>query len=282
MRTLILSIAVLAAPAPLATAQEALPETGERWTIQFEPAVWYPAASGSVRLPGDTGSGNGSTIDFADLNIDSPRATPFGEIQARRGRWRLSVQGFGFGTDGRGRLAGGDDQVGAVPFSAGDRVSTSIDLLSFGVHGGYEFYQFEAGTLDNGGARVRSTLTGLVGIRAIDAEIKSEVVSGGTLIGSASGDALHAHPTVGIRWQLDLHEDFTIDLVSAIGGLSTGDTESWSHEILVGFQWNPTPHFGAQLGYRQFLLGVEDGELPSEFSWHGGLAGVYAGATLRF
>ena len=51
---------------------------------------------------------------------------------------------------------------------------------------------------------------------------------------------------------------------------------------MVGFQWDPTANFGAQIGYRQLLFGLEADDAPAEFAWQGGLAGVYAGAVVRF
>ncbi|MFG0313330.1 MAG: hypothetical protein ACF8LL_03990, partial [Phycisphaerales bacterium] len=140
------------------------------------------------------------------------------------------------------------------------------------------------GQLPGGGHRVRSTLLAGAGIRALDLSIDARVIPMGSSgsAGSTGDDVLHAHPCAGLRWELELFEDFTIDVAGAVGGLATGDSESWSADILVGFQWNPTPHFGAQVGYRQLLLGIESGDSPSEFAWNGGLAGVYGGITLRF
>jgi hypothetical protein len=122
------------------------------------------------------------------------------------------------------------------------------------------------------------------GVRALDVSVDSVVLPMGSTgeSGSAGDDALHAHPYAGVRWELEIREQFTIDLEVTLGGFESGDSESWSSDILVGFQWNPTQHFGAQIGYRQLLLGIESDEAPQEFAWQGGLAGVYAGVTLRF
>lgn len=262
-------------PAPLAPAPTP-------WTVKFEPAAWYVAVNGNVRLPGTASAGNGESFTVADLNIDSPRLSPFGELQLRRGDWRISIEGLGLSIGDRGASPSGANQIGGASFAGGDTLRTSMDLTTFSVDGGYAFHRFQAGQLDSGGAKVRSTLLALGGIRAIDLSIDTQVFSSGSLSGSASGDGLHAHPYAGLRWELEFLEDFTIDVVGAVGGMKTGDTESWSADIWVGFQWNPTPYLGAQIGYRQLLMGLEEDSAPAEFAWQGGLAGVYAGATLRF
>jgi hypothetical protein len=288
-----LTLAILLSP-PAALAQgESAPDNqstevitlvAEPWTIKFEPAVWYTATSGDIRMPGAAGSGNGLTLSVAELDLDSPRASPMGELLLRRGDWRIGLRGVGFSTDNRGSSPATGGQFGAAAFAAGDTLRSSVDLTTFAADGAYAFHTFESGTLDSGGAKVRSTLLALGGIRAIDASAETLVFSPGSSApsGTAKGDAFHAHPYAGLGWELEIYEDFTIDLLGTMGGLSIGNAESWSTDIIVGFQWNPTPHFGAQIGYRQLLFGVERGEAPSEFAWQGGLAGVYAGATLRF
>ncbi|HZW09174.1 MAG TPA: hypothetical protein VFF69_04655 [Phycisphaerales bacterium] len=273
-----------AASEPLAEETHTIESAQQAWTIKFEPAMWYVAPNGNVRLPGSSGAGNGETYTVGDLNLDSPRPSLFGELQLKRGDWRISVEGASFATDDRGAIADEAGQIGAVPFSAGDSLRSSLDLTTFSAAGAYAFHGFESGEMTSGGVKARSTLLAVAGIRAVDVSFDTAVLpmdSTGTP-GTAGGDAMHAHPFAGVRWELEVLEDFTIDVTATLGGLPSGESESWSSDILVGFQWNPTPHIGAQIGYRQLLLGVEDGEAPTEFAWQGGLAGVYAGLTLRF
>ncbi len=284
--TLALSLALLLGPAALLAQDdtEIIESAPDPWTIKFEPAVWYVATNGNIRLPGTTSSGNGSTFSDATLNIDSPRLSPFGELQLRRGDWRIMVQGLGFSTDDRDSLRRGSGQIGDAPYTAGDTLRSSLDLFTFAVDGAYALHTFEAGTLDSGHPKLRATLLAIAGVRALDVSIDTQVFAPGSSTPSATagGDAFHAHPYAGFRGEMDIYEDFTLDFVSSIGGLSIGDSESWSVDIMVGFQWNPTPHFGTQIGYRQLLFGIEKGKAPAEFAWNGGLAGLYAGATFRF
>lgn len=267
---------------PTALAQGDLPTiepVEEPWILKFEPAGWYVAANGDVRLPGSASAGNGQSFMVDELNLDSPRIMPMGELHLRRGDWRFRVMGSGLDTDSRGVAATAAGQIGAAAFGSGDTIRSSLQVVNFAADGQYAFYHYRS---EPGSIEVTSTLLGIGGVRAIDAEITAEVISGGTQTGTASGDAVSAHPYAGIRWELELARDFTIDFTTTLGGLALGESESWSSDILVGFQWNPTAHFGIQGGYRQLLLGIETNDAPGEFAWNGGLAGVYAGATLRF
>ncbi|MBK7406386.1 MAG: hypothetical protein IPJ41_17740 [Phycisphaerales bacterium] len=286
MRSMPLASLVLLVAAAGAAAQDnpesPIAPASDPWTLKFEPAAWYLAVNGNIRLPGATGAGNGETYTAGDLNLDSPRLSPFGELQIRRGDWRISIEGLGFSTDDRGAVMGGGGQIGGATFATGDTLRSSMDLVTFSVDGAYAFHRFEGGELAGGGSKVRSTLLALGGVRALDVSIDTQVLSSGSVSGTAGGDAMQAHPYGGLRWELDLWEKFTVDLVGAVGGLDMGDNESWSADIWVGFQWNPTPYLGAQVGYRQLLMGVERGAAPGEFAWQGGIAGVYAGVTLRF
>lgn len=281
--TLPVLVALLAAPVSAQdTTTEPITPVEDPWELKFEPAAWYTAANGNLRMPGTTSSGNGQSFELADLNLDSPRLTPLGELQLRRGDWRIRVGGLGFSTSDRGAIQASAGQIGDVSFSSGDTLRSEIELYSFSANGAYAFHTFRSGTTQDGGDKFRSTLLGLAGVRAISADISTQVFSSGVGGATVSGDAFAAHPYAGIRWEMDIYEDFTIDVVGSLGGVKLGDTESWSSDIIVGFQWNPTPSFGAQLGYRQLLFGIETDDAPTEFSWQGGMAGLYAGAVLRF
>jgi hypothetical protein len=269
---------------PRAEETHTIESAQQTWTIKFEPAMWYVAPNGKVRLPGSSGAGNGETFVVGDLNLDSPRPSLFGELQFKRGDWRIILEGASVSTGDRGAIADESGQIGSAQFAPGDSLRSSLDLTTFSAAGAYAFYGFESEETSTGRVRARSTLLALAGARALDTSIDTVVFpmdSTGTPA-SVGYDSMHAHPYAGVRWELEVLEDFTVDVTTTLGGWSTGDSESWSSDILVGFQWNPTPYIGAQIGYRQLLLGIEDGEAPTEFAWQGGLAGVYAGLTLRF
>mgnify|MGYP005847426119 CR=1 FL=1 len=252
----------------------------DAWTIRFEPAIWFVGASGDLRLPGTEASGNGQKLDVGDLNLDSPRVSPFGELHLKRGPWRISLSAFVFSTGGRDFEAEGPGQLGPIAYDAGDLLDLSMDYATFAARGGYEFLTAERGTADDGGVQVRSRLVGFAGARFHDVDFDASLqVPGGA---SVSADRLFAEPIVGLRWELDIHERFTIDVVGAVGAFGWGEQSSWSADIIVGFTWRPIENFGVQVGYRQLVIGLKDGDFPEQFEWRGGLAGLYAGAVLRF
>ena len=171
--------------APAVRAQEApelLEAAPDPWTIKFEPTAWYTATSGNITLPGSTGAGNGSTFAVATLDLDSPRLSPLGELQLRRGDWRISAQGLGFSTDERGTVPLSSGQIGDASYAAGDTLRSSIDLFTFAVDGAYALHTYETGRLDSGQPKFRATLLALAGLRAIGASIDAEVFAPGSSV----------------------------------------------------------------------------------------------------
>ncbi len=271
--------AVLAAVPALGQDETPLGGT-DSWTIRFEPAVWFVGASGDLRLPGTEASGNGQKLDIGDLNLDSPRASPFGELHLKRGPWRISLSALAFSSGGRDFAPEGPGQLGPIAYDAGDLLDLSMDYATFAARGGYEFLTAERGTTDDGGVQVRSRLVGFAGARFHDVDFDASLQTPGGA--SVSSDSLFAEPIVGLRWELDIHERFTIDVVGAAGAFGWGDQSSWSADILAGFTWRPVENVGVQVGYRQLIVGLKDGDDPEQFEWRGGVAGLYAGAVLRF
>lgn len=278
-RAPVLLLLLLAAPAHSTLAQDAPPvqplqgQELHPWTLRFEPAAWYPAASGEIRMPG----ADSDDLEVADLNLDSPRLSPAGELHFRRDRWRITAEAFDFSTGNRGAVMTDSGAFGTLDFTEGDRLSSSLDLTNISLQGAYRLRLDEAGVTLDGGTRLRSSIFAVGGARFLDVEAGAEL--DGT---SISRSAIAAHPLAGLRWELDIWEEFAVDLLMAGGYFPAGNNSSYSFDILVGFAWNPTPALGAQIGYRQLLFEIQDGEGVDEFNWQGGLAGVYAGAVLRF
>lgn len=277
----ILLLAALAAASPFAHAQDETPLGGtDDWTVRFEPAVWFVGASGDLRLPGTEASGNGQKLDMGDLNLDSPRASPFGELHLKREPWRITLSALAFSTGDRDFAPGGPGQLGPIAYDAGDVLDLSMEYVTFAATGGYEFLTAERGSTDDGGVQLRSRLVGFAGARFHDVDFDASLQTPGGA--SADADSLFAEPIVGLRWELDIHARFTIDVVGAAGAFGWGGQSSWSADILAGFTWRPVENLGVQIGYRQLIVGLKDGDDPQQLEWRGGLAGLYAGAVLRF
>ncbi|MCW5777735.1 MAG: hypothetical protein KIS87_14965 [Phycisphaeraceae bacterium] len=280
-RLLIVFLPGVACVSVPAAGQEETPVGGsDSWTVRFEPAVWFVGASGDLRLPGTAASGNGQKLDMGDLNLDSPRASPFGELHLKRGPWRISLSGLAFSSGGRDFAAAGPGQLGPIAYDAGDMLALSMEYTTFSATGGYEFLTAERGTTDDGGVKLRSRLIGFAGARFHDVDFDASLQAAAGA--SVSADNLFAEPIAGVRWELDIHERFVIDVVGAAGAFGWGDQSSWSADIVVGFTWRPVENLGVQIGYRQLVVGLKDGDAPEQFEWRGAVAGLYAGAVLRF
>lgn len=256
----------------------ALPETASAWTFQFEPAAWYVAPGGKIRLPGTSASGNGEKLDLSALNVDSPRLAPYGELHVRHGDWRLAFSAFRVTTEDRGAIMSSGGQLGSLAFAAGDRIESSLDLTSADVLAAYRFFNPRKGGRDEGGFTYVPMLEAHAGFRVYDVDFDARGPGGST-----SADAFFVEPFVGARFSMDLAEQFTIDVQTSLGAFNDGgDRSTVSWNALVGFQWHPAENLGIQVGYRQLAFSLIDGASPARFDWRGAAAGLYLGAVLRF
>lgn len=250
----------------------------QKWTLSAEPGVWYTAPSGKIRLPGGTST---AKTELADLNLDSPRLSPSGELNLRHARWGASLRGYAFAVSDRtpdvpaaaaslGILSG----LGPV---SGARLS--LEVREFEAEGSYRFFVWENTPREEGGFRARSSLDAVVGLRYIEMDWSVAGTASGSPFDRAVSEEF-LHPIVGLKFSLDLFEQTTIDAQNTFGFM-TGDRESFTWDILLGFQWRPTENFGAQIGYRQVLMRMNDGE-DTGFSYEGAMAGIYFGAVFKF
>lgn len=246
----------------------------DAWTIRFEPSIWFVAPAGDLTVPG-AGS---SSVDVGDLNLDSPRLTPAGELTFNTDRWRLSVSGFDFSTEDRGSTANRNFRVGDVDVLDGDSVESDLRFLSWDVKVRYEIAEIPGRPLADGRWPYVMSLEAVGGVRFYDVGFDLSAPGG-----TASSDEFFAEPVAGLRVVLDVLERLTIDVESTIGAWTDGgDRESFSFDIAAGFMYRPIENVGVQIGYRQQMFSLSSGEGSDEFEFDGALAGVYAGVVVRF
>jgi len=258
--------------AALAAAAVAQPE---RWTLQFEPAVWYVSPGGHVKFPG---APSGTEATFLDqLNLDSPRASPAGELHLYSEDWTLTLRGFAVSLENRGTVATSAFEIGDLSVAAGDRVFASLDLKSLDATASTDIaLPASLAGEPGGGFAARMELIG--GLRAMDLGMDVSGPAGGVSYGG-----LYLHPVIGVKLTMDLTPRFTIDLQLDGGGLvGVGGRESFSYDILAGFMWRPTEHVAAQIGYRALGYQFEEGSGSDRFLYRGALQGLYGGMVLRF
>ncbi|CAG1001640.1 hypothetical protein PHYC_02931 [Phycisphaerales bacterium] len=259
------------------TAPSIWPEE-ERWTLSFEPAVWYVGLSGDVQLPRSSeDAGGNDRTDLADLNLDSaPLVQPLGEITLRRGRWGVSMRGAAFSSDRSATGVAG--QIGDVAIADGDRINASVDLIDAEFEGMYTIYR-DGLRPRRTGYWLRPRLDLVFGVRVIENEWRVENLENG---GVATADELVAHPLVGVKLTADIVDEFSLDMKADFGGLPLPEGWSYGVDILVGGTWRPAPHVGVQIGYRALFLGVSSGRGDAEFEFGGAAQGLYAGLSVDF
>lgn len=258
------------------------------YTIQVEPTMWYTAPSGRVDAPHGP-LGDGGRIDIAELNLDSPRASPSGELHYRVGPWRVGASVVQLDMDDRGAIVAADDAVGEAIFLAGDRLVSSLRLFTGQAEVGHRVW--EARFKRSGEEYLAVGVEAVGGVRlydvsfSVDVERNQPIVLPGIVGPSVSTDSneLFAEAYVGVRADLEIADTFSIDFTTGFGanpGLL--GQEVWSWDIMVGFQYRPFENVAVQGGYRQLAFGLETGEDDDEFGWRGALAGVYLGVVIRY
>ena len=255
------------------------------WNLQAEAQFWYVAPSGDMTLPGTTS--NGEEASFEDLNLDSTDGALMVEVHVRRDRWRLSGNVYSLSAEGASTINQSVFTFGDAVAFGGERVNTSVELTSWELTGSYRFFERAQSRSFDGVYKSVSAVDAVVGVRFYDIDVDFSVdLSTRTSIFLTPTDAeaaqLYAHPIVGLRWEWEVYEQVDVNVQSTIGGWTWEDSTSTSWDIMVGLSWRPVPNFGAQIGYRNQFFKFEDGQSPGSFEWTGGVAGLYAGAIVRF
>lgn len=249
-------------------------ENTPKWELSAEPGLWYVAPSGKASFPASSGV-RGPKIFLNDLNMDSPRLSPSAEINLRRGDWGVSVRGFMFSSSDQNWTAPYASRIGTLDFVPGDRFQTSLDFGTLEIEGSYRF--LDSGRLpENAGKdwKFRATLDGVFGARLYDIDFRVDRVSGTAATVRESITLVEA--LGGVKGSIEISDEWTVDLLTTFGGLN----ESFSWDIMPGFQWRPFRNFGVQIGYRQLLFRIDKGD--DGMKWDGAMAGLSFGIVVRF
>lgn len=246
-----------------------------KWQIDLEPAAWYVGISGRVRLPRST-AGSSPERHLEDFNLDNPRFDPIGEVNVRRGDWRGTLRGAFYGADKESTDVGG--RLGDVTFTPGDRVRTSLDFTVIEAEGAYTMWGRPQ--VVDGEVTIDPRIDLVAGVRVYGDDYTIENLSGPPGRRQEMSEWF-IHPLVGVKVDLELYRDFTID-VQVTGGGMPGGRESYGFDIIAGFMWRPIPNVGVQIGYRSLFFGASKDDGNDEASLDGALQGLYFGATFRF
>ena len=276
----------------------------EGWRIRFEPSVGYFAPSGDLGLPASVAPRSDPVTNLDDLNLDSPRLAPYGELFIGHEAWSLTLSGFGVGIENTA-VGTFNDRIGDAVIRPGDNITTELDYATIGLRGGYRFFRWVSEFDEVGTPIVWTRADVLFGLRGHTVDIDTRVSPGTAAAGlggsslafgprvatpaigagrilTAGADETFIEPVAGFAVEFEYMQTFGIDFYMAAGGLPLGDRTSYSVDLAVGFHYRPIPTVGAMIGYRLLVLGLEAGNGADRFEWKGAVAGLYWGVRLDF
>lgn len=264
------------------------------WTVKIEPRAWWVSPNGEIKLPASSGSGgggpgsftdSGDSVDVSRLNLDTPRLSAAGEIEVAAGSWRFAFSGGGFSLSRDETTADAAFRLGSVEVTPGEALSTRMDYSTFELTLGYEvwsrdFAKASARPEDAVEAKARLILLG--GGRIHDLDVDVESLTDGT---SAGTDQTYFEVIGGARFEGELLERFNLAFQASGGVWTEADRSIYSFDMQVSFRWEPADHVELEVGWRQMLFSMSDGEdsaATEEFEFTGGMAGLFAGLVVRF
>lgn len=247
------------------------PKTRDDWTFQFEPSAWYAGLGGKIRIAGAPAGTDRVRIN--DLNLDSPKLTPAGELHLRTGDWRFSFGGFWFNQSESNTMAVGG-QLGAIAFAPGDVVRSEYSHDSYEPQIGYEIWRRDPQPGD--ATKFLPRVEVFAGARIDDIEFRFQRAAATARQHETFGQVI-----AGVKGSMDIADQFSIDLQIGAGGWPGGQ-RAFSWDIMVGFMWRPIENVGVQVGYRNLFSEFKSGDDANRFSYQGATAGLYFGAVVRF
>lgn len=250
-------------------------DVAQPWDVQFEPTTWFVAPGGRVRMPG-------APVGVRDLrleqvNLDNPRFSPYGELHVRSGEWRFSLSSFATSQSDRGVVYARPDWIGPHFVTAGETVTSSFDFASVELNVGYRI-PIPDTLVGRGGRDFRGSLEAIGGLRLYRLGFEFD-----TPHGVVSHDDTLLEPLIGLRYTMEIREQFNIDVQVSLAGFDDGaHRSSVSYDIISGFSYRPVENVGINIGYRQLAYDLRTGREIDQFQYSGALAGLFAGVVIRF
>jgi len=260
------------------------------WTVRIEPRAWWTSPSGEVKLPAASGTGPGSfvdsgqAVDVSRLNLDTPRLSAAGEVEVSAERWRFGFSAGGFALDREATVADSGFRVGSVEVSPGELMNVRMEYSTFELTLGYEVWSRDlrrASKVPENAIDAGLRVVLLTGARIHDLDFEVASVADGTVTGT---DQTYFELMGGARFELEFVEQITFALQVSGGAWAEANRSVFSFDMSVAFRWEPSRNFGVEVGWRQMLLIMQDGEegTVEEFEYTGGVAGLFAGVVVRF
>lgn len=245
------------------------------WTVELNPRLWWVSPSGDLQLPGGSG-----TVDIRDLDLDTPEFTPAGSVAINADNFRFQFFGAMYSRDSEFTVAS-PTALGSISLLPSGPSEASFDFGIYDLSIGYRFLQYDFKKRSQQSVETADfnlDLYGIAGARMYDLNI--DVSQTGS--GAASADEFFIEPIIGVRSELTIIRDFSVNLQLDGGGFGDSDRSSFSFSISVDFMWRPVNWFALQIGWRHIGYTFEDGENSNKFEYDGAMAGLFTGIVFRF
>lgn len=270
-----------AQPAPEAPASEgrepgAPPQDERRISLEATIAPWYTAPGGRYFLPGETRGGR--DIDVEDLNIDSPRISPAGEVRLEVDEWSFTLSGAQFRTDRR-TISPVTRPIGDLDIMEGDALRTKARYSTAELMVGNTFFQRSLYAFDYPESRLGVELEASLGARLdhFDIELTQE---GG---GRATASEAFLFPLAGVEARIKPTRQTLLGFTATAGwNPGLGDQATVSSDIIVRAAWQPSARVEVMAGYRITIQRMRSASGAERFEFNGSHAGLFAGVRIGF
>ena len=243
----------------------------KRW--QFTAAAYLWAAD----IHGDLWTNSESTeidIRFRDLFDTLDRAL-MGYVEARRGRWSLSLDAM--------NLKYSDTRRG--PNVGGLQLDYSVSRTTLDLNVGYALMDRTLGASRWGRCceRRRMTLDALVGVRYwdLDADVEVQGAGGGAIV--TTGEQIRwADPYLGVRWRYPWARRWALAAYADYGGFELGESANQTYKLQALVRFRLSRGWFVGLGYRLLSIDLQRGRFPNLEGIRATYHGPFLGIGLQF
>lgn len=239
----------------------------DEWQFTVTPYLWALSVEGDQTVKGQESE---LDLGFDDI-LDKLNVGLFGEIDARKGRFGLLLNGY-FAT------LEGDADVGAIDIDA----EVALALSEFGA-----YYRLGPYDLGIGGTKVVVDPFLAGRYTFIDIDLDIEAAAPGDPDSKVSGSEGWIDPVIGLRATFLLSDKWNLALLGDYGGFGlSGDTDtSYTFASTLGYRFglfggdDNAMAFG---GYRVLVQDYKNGNGDEEFAWDMTTQGPLFGVAISF